>query len=950
MVSAPQLWFRAFLSAACLAGLSASSHAAELAAPPRALRCEYRADPLGIDVANPRLFWQVDDARRNAKQTAYQILVAGTPENLAADRGDLWDTGKVLSDQSTHVVYAGKPLPSRTRCYWKVRLWDAAGSATPYSPPATWSMGLLKMEDWHARWIRPAGEPASANAAISPWIRKTFELPSAPQQALAYVNALGYCELYVNGRKIGGDVLTPAVSDFRTRSFYVTYDIAPWLRKGRNCIGLWLGQGWHTAGRLGVQTPGPVVRFQADIHLAGKNLQIASDETWRSTPSPYTTLGPWAWDQFGGERYDARLANPAWCDPVADDRQWAAVQVVSPPDSRCQAQACPTNRIGRRIPAVTCTELRPGLHEIDFGTNLAGWLRLQLPTLPAGTRVSIRYADQRYPNAIPEPLPPGVDRHGSDETFDSANGKVRYQTFHQADEFISAGRPGEVFCSKFNYHGFRYAIVEGLPAKPALLGPPSPMNRSAAGDPASPAGTAAFAAEHGPLTTSVSKSAEALLIESDLEPAGSFSCSNELFNRIYRLHLWTIRCLDLGGYMVDCPHRERMGYGDGQVGAETCIMNFWMPNLYEKWLGDWRDGQDPATGDLPHVAPRAPGGGGPAWGGNLAALAWQTYRHYGDRRVLEDCYQSTRRYVDYLESRSTDGILHAYGGEWDFLGDWVPPGRGMDTKNWPPARANEVFNNCYRVFLWELLEKSAEIRPLIHKAFYDPAKQDYALDEQAYLCLPLLTRVVPASEQTAILKKLEKRILVDCAGHLDTGNLGSYFLIRYLSEIGRDDLLFTILNQKTYPGWGYMVERDATTIWEQWNGYYSQIHSCFISAAGWFHYGLAGIQLDPTVPGFKKIVIRPAVVGDLTWVKCSHRSIHGTIVSNWTRKDNKLILELTIPPNTTATVYLPTKDAASVTESGRSATQAEGVRSLPPEPGRAVFAVGSGSYTFSAAL
>jgi alpha-L-rhamnosidase len=326
-----------------------------------------------------------------------------------------------------------------------------------------------------------------------------------------------------------------------------------------------------------------------------------------------------------------------------------------------------------------------------------------------------------------------------------------------------------------------------------------------------------------------------------------------------------------------------------------------------------------------------------------------------------------RRYVDYLEGRCTNHILHAYGGQWDFIGDWVAPGRGMDTNNWPPAPAAELFNNCYRVYLWELLEKSAtalgrqdearrckakldQIRPLIHRAFYNPSKQTYVLEEQSYQCLPLFAGVVPPAERDAVLRKLENGILRQRGGHLDTGMLGTYFLIQYLPTVQRDDLLFTIVNQKTYPGWGYMLEQGATTMWEQWNGYWSHIHSCFTSIAGWFHNGLAGIQPDPAAPGFKHFIIRPAVVGDLTWVKSNHRSIHGMIVSNWRRENDVFRLDVTIPANTTATVYVRTKNVASVTESGRTAGNAPGVKFLRGENGYAVFAVESGKYSFAASL
>ena len=377
------------------------------------LRCEYLRNPVGIDTERPRLSWTLRSDARGQKQTAYQVLVASRLERLSKDTGDLWNSGRVATDQSIQVVYGGKPLASRTRCFWKVRVWDRDGRPSTWSDSASWSMGLLQPADWQAQWVRFGKHAAAAgtrsvqpsDAAVSPWIRKTFLLEAEPKQGTAYVNTLGYHELYVNGRKVGADVLSPAVSDYRARSFYVTYDITRLLHKGRNCVGLWLGRGWHVAGRPGVQATGPAVRFQGEIVTGGRTVTIQTDETWKCAPSSYATLGPWAWDQFGGERYDARLDNPAWCAADFDDGQWNSVEVAPPTGARSESQLCPLNRIGQRIPAVTCTDLGSGRYEVDFGTNLTGWLRMRLPQLAAGQRIVIRYADRRDTTAVRAHVP-----------------------------------------------------------------------------------------------------------------------------------------------------------------------------------------------------------------------------------------------------------------------------------------------------------------------------------------------------------------------------------------------------------------------------------------------------------------------------------------------------------------------------------------------------------------
>ena len=908
---------------ACLMAATAvlSCLPAARAAEITSLRCEYRDNPLGIDAAKPRLSWKIEagdqsSEARGQNQTAYQVLVASSPELLAKDQGDLWDSGKVASDQSIQVEYTGKPLDSGRLCYWKVRVWHSDGKSdsrqpttdnssigkpSAWSAAAGWSMGLLKPEDWQAKWVKPEG---SANSPAS-WLRKEFNLTDVPAPAQAFVNVKGYYELYLNGKKVSDDVLAPAVSQDKKRSLYTTYDISKLLRAGPNCVGLWLGRGWAKDGALG--------RVQLDMSVAGQRMVVGTDRTWTSMVSSHALRGPWEWNNMGGETIDARKQIAGWNEvgcktgpsspgsAVASD--WLPVVEVAAPEGAVSAQSCPPNRINKIIPLMTCTAKGANNWELDFGTNLTGWLKLRLPQLAAGQRLTFSYADK-----------PG-------------------QTFQQLDEYISAGKPGEVFCSKFNYHGFRYATVNGLAEKPA------------AGD------------------------AEALFIESDLDPVGTFECSNDLFNLIHQLNLWTIRCLSLGGYMVDCPHRERLGYGaDGQTSLDTQIMNRDAPAFYAKWMVDWLDAQDPATGRFPFTAPFViPSWGGPAWGGIGTVLPWKNYLYYGDLRLLEKAFVAMGRYSAFLDGQAADGLLRGTGDPGGFLGDWVPPDRGMDTQNWPGKTACEIFNNGYRVYLWQILERSARVlgktqeaeqykakidktRKLIHTTFYDARKQFYGLDEQAYQVLPLMTGSVPDDLVATVQKKLEEIILVKSKGHLDTGMLGTYFLINYLQETGRNDLLYTIFNQKTYPGWGYMLEQGATTVWEQWNGHASQIHACFISPGNWFYQGLAGIRPDESGPGFKKFIIKPAVVGDLAWVKCGYDSIHGRIVSNWKREGNNLTMDVTIPANTTATVYIPAKDATGVTESGKPAAKAQGMKFLRMENNAAVYAVGSGTYRFQSIL
>ena len=855
----------------------------------------FNLDINGQSVASGKEWAQRVDADITAVLQAGENSFAITATNIATGAA-----GLIARFDFTFV--SGEPLTVVTDDQW-----EASADGAQWSKAL--SLGTHGIPPWGA-----VNSPDSSH----PWMRKEFTLAAKPETAMAFVNVQGYYEVFVNGEKVGDDVLSPAVSDFGKRTLYCAYDISKMLRPGDNCIGLWLGRGWAGSGIK--------ARVQLNMTVGGQDMVVGTDGSWTFAPSTHSLLGAWSWGDFGGERVDARRDIPDWNKPGCKAGDWKPVREADTPAGVVVAQSCEPNRIGEVIPLAKCTSLGENVWELEFGTNLTGWLKLKMPGLAAGQKVVMRYADKRFQSPAGDKTPAGDIRANGPWVTKTDEGDVAYQSFKQIDEFISAGKTGEEFCSKFNYHGFGYVIVEGLEKAPEP------------GD------------------------AQAMIVESDLPVAGDFECSNELFNQIHKVNVWTLRSLNLGGYMVDCPHRERLGYGDGQVGVESLIMSSHAHAFYAKWTQDWLDGQT-ETGNLPHTAPNQGGGGGPAWGGAGCVLPSKLYQFYGDKRLLARAYEPVRKYVEFLESRCTDGILRAYGGQWDFIGDWVPPGRGMDTDNWPGKPSAELFNNCYLVYLMEQLVKASEIlgktdetqrwqaklreiRPLIHKAFYDPAARQYVIDEQAYQLMPLMTGVVPDNLKETVMKRLEELIQVKSKGHLDTGMLGTYFLLQYLQEAGRDDLLYTIMNQTTYPGWGYMVSEGATTLWEQWNGFYSQIHSCFTSPSGWFYQGLAGIRPGPAAPGFKDILIKPAIVGDLTWVKSHHDSPYGRIVSNWKREGDKLTMEVTIPVNTTATIYVPAKNAAAVTESGKAIDKAGGVKYLRMENRAAVYEVGSGSYRF----
>jgi alpha-L-rhamnosidase len=733
-------------------------------------------------------------------------------------------------------------------------------------------MGILSESEWYGRFVgqaRPIGATLGTPLPF-PWLRKTLDLKQKPQQAFAYVNALGYYELYVNGKKVDDYVLAPAVSDYSKRTVYVTHDITDYLTPGKNSIALWLGRGWYVKGHPGVIHDGPLVRAQFDIRLSdGSAVKLGTDETWKVRPSPITPLGRgMAFGDYGGEHYDAGMEVEGWNTAALDDSKWEAAAVFEPPHTITAAQMVEPNRVVETLKPAKIEENPAGAWLVDMGKNYVGWLELNLPPgTAAGANIKIEYADWT-------PTP------------------GRWATFNQRDEYVT--RAGaQTIRSRFNYHGFRYAHVTGL--------------------------------NQAPSAADVKGSA----IRTGYDRASEFESSNELLNQIYRTVTWTYQCLSLGGYVVDCPTRERLGYGgDSGTSIETGMINFDSGGLYNRWSDIWRDAQDPATGDLPYTAPNYPdqGGGGPMWSGFMVTMPWQIYLQYGDRRALEKNYPAIQKWLAFAESKTVDHILEPYisigirQAQWNYLGDWVTPRREGVTGD--PARdpvGARFINNCH--YLYELQiaakiaaildknqdaamyqQRAATLSRVLQEKFYDPAKGIYATGEQPYLALALLLHVTPPELREPVMKRLEQTILVKNQGHIDAGMHGTYFLLKELMAEDRNDLIFTMANQTTYPGWGDMLRQGATTIWENWSGG-SHIHDCLISIGTWFVEGIGGIRIDENAPGFRHFIVKPGVVGGLTFARARYKSIYGWISSDWRIENGALHLEVTVPPGTTATVY-----------------------------------------------
>lgn len=874
------------------------------------LSCEYRVNPLGIDRTLPRLTWTLHSSQRGQKQTAYQILVSSSEDQLKRDRGDIWDSGQVFSEQSVLVAYDGRPLLSGELCYWKVRVWDQDENPSPWSQTAYWSMGLLSEEDWKAQWI------SCRDSSTSPQFRQSFTLDKKPQTALLSLASLGYFELFVNGKKVGNEVLAPAVSNYEKRSYYQTFDLSAYLSKGLNHLGIWMGSGWYSPGLPGVVHHSPVVRAQLSLSFADSNQLIVTDPSWECKSSNRQLLGSWRWGDFGGELVDALKADEDWWNTNQSVEGWSSAVTVEVADAICTAQPCEGNAVFRRIHPESAEILEGGLVMIDFGTNLTGQMEVQLSNLHAGDTVVFYYADKDARNS-------GFIGHN----------QLMYRGFStlgQYDQFISAGEARELFSNKFNYHAFRYLLIEGLSYLPDI------------------------------------EDLVALPVETAVAERGAFVCSNELYNQIHEMVKWTYRCLNLGGQTVDCPHRERLGYGDGQTIMDLGLYNFDAAALYGKWSQNWWDEQRP-DGFVPFTAPCPHStGGGPAWGAMSIVVPWKSYHFSGDIDLLKEGYPYMKKYMEYLNNHCKDDLLQDIfpGEKWPNLGDWVPPRRGMDQQDWVDDHSRRFFNNCYRVYLLGMMEDVALVLGMhedheafkkmkeiaqkrVHETWFNEADSTYANGEQPYLIFPLKTGITPDSLKGAVFEKFVTTLTIEDQGHLNTGMIGTQIMTDYLQEIGRNDLVDLYVNKTTYPGWGYMIACGATTCWEQWNGNFSQIHSCFPYIGGWFYKGLAGIQRDPADPGFKNVILRPGLVNSVGWVRCHFVSPYGKIESNWKIEGGLLTWDIVVPPNSTATVFIP---GTAIQESGLEAGSVSDMTFLRQEKDQGVYQLVSGRYCLVSTL
>ena len=894
------------------------------------LLCEYLINPTGLDVKHPRFSWTLDATDRREygqKQTAYRIVVSSTLKGLKKNDGDLWDSGWVLSDKMQLIPYEGKALSSDRTYYWKVTVKDEAGKVSAHSQTAQWSTGLFSPEEWSARWI---GSAALYDYAASrdyctisdPWLRKTLLLDEKPSRATLFVASVGYHELYVNGKKMGEDLLSPAVTDHTKRARYIAYDIAGELKQGKNVIALWLGTSWSVfAPYITPDKPRtPIVIAQADLYdrLGMKILRIETDGTWKTHPSPNRLVGSWEMGNYGGELWDANLEMAEWHNAALDDSQWDHAIPYSPA-LVLSAQRVEPNRLFDEIAPVAIETRGDGSYRVDMGVNFAGWTHIHVRGNPGDT-IHFLFSE----------------REQDDITFNMRNAYV-------------VSRSGEgTFQNRFNYSSGRWITIKGLTTAP------------------------------------VKEDIKGWMVRTNYQDAAEFTSSDTLQNWIYETVKRTFENLSLGGYVVDCPQRERFGYGgDAHATSETGLLNYKLGAFYSKWMEDWRDvqGTEPMVGNmndpawahreegsgralgggiLPQTAPTYHGGGGPAWGGIVVSLPWFVYQYQGDKRILEENFELIRGWLSFLALHVEGNMLRRYGGQWDFLGDWLWPGataQGMNNY----SDENLFFNNCYWIYnlktaaqIATVLGKTEEARQwarqaslaskTVHDKYFHPDDHNYADQTMRSLAAALYGDIMPDELRGAVMKRLENEILVHQNGHIDVGITGGAMLFKVLREEGRDDLIYSMTTQTTYPSWGHMRENGATTIWEMWEKElpgHSLLHSSFLYPGAWYMDGVAGIRTK--APGFRSFDIRIPKLTEtqLSWAKADFDSPAGLIRSHWKRENDKTEVKLIVPPNCIATLYFPNEQGASIREPSGHAKR------IGEKEGYTLFEIMPGSYHFS---
>lgn len=822
---------------------------------PISLTCEYRENPIGIESRAPRLSWKMTGSGKNRRQTAYQILAGHTPsvEDVC------WDSGKVETSESVAIAYKGEKPVSRERIYWKVRIWDEADRISPWSDISFFEMGLLEASDWKGIWVSAQEE------ICAPHFRKTWHSDEKPESARMYICGLGYYELYINGKKCGKQLLTPNRTDFQKHVYYHTYDMTDDVLAGNNAVGVILGNGWYNQkDKLNEKMLWygyPKLLFQLELRYQnGKTDYIVSDTDMR------WHMGPWVYNNiYFGEVFDARLKMPGWNTVDFIEEGWENVLQAKAPGGILKEQKAQSDAVIQELQPKTITQIEPDMYVVDFGQNITGWVRLKVSG-NAGQKVQMRFGEELWPD-----------------------GKVNYYSTgsgwnQQKDIYILNGNGTEIYEPAFTWHGFRYAEIQGYPC---------PIEKS-------------------DLT--------AVVVRCDVRQTGTFTSSEALINQIQNASVWSLSGGMHCGMPLDSPHRERQGYGgDALIAAKACIYNFGMERFYAAWMDDFADAQDKNTGFIPHTVPCQDGGGGPAWGSAYIVISWLCYLYYSDKMVLASHFENMKRWMSFLETGLENGIMEGEGTDKDCLGEWSTPGEIRI----PPRFVNTyiyAYNAGVMAKIAEVLEKPEDVGfyqkieeetiKAFRREFYDQEKGCYSIGAQGTEAFACQLGAVYEEEIEKVSGFLTNHVERDCNGNLDTGIFGTPYLFETLIDTDHGDTAYRMITSVTYPSYGYLLSKGATTLWEYWEpeyGFY-QVASChnqpmFGSVSGCFYEKLAGIS--PLEAAFQHTLIAPKPIGELRFISARVETMYGIVAVDWEKSDVDFQLNVSIPCNMTAMVVFP---------------------------------------------
>ncbi|MEJ7588882.1 MAG: family 78 glycoside hydrolase catalytic domain [Ferruginibacter sp.] len=887
---------------------------------PGKLTCEYMSNPLGIDTKTPRFSWTSNSAERNQLQSGFEIIVSDNFKMIRQGKGNLWSTGKIASSQSVHLEYGGSPLKSFTKYYWRIKIANQANEASEWSGINWFETAMLQQPDWKAKWINdgsknPEHDEDYYKEDRMPLLRRSFSSGKKITAARLYISGVGYYEAFLNGQKIGDHVLDPGFTTYRKEVLYSIYDITALVNKGTNVVGVMLGSGWWNPlplrlfGRFDLrkvqETGRPCVKAQIHINYSdGSFATIITDERWQTAPGPVIHN-----NVYLGEKYDARLEQKNWNTTDVNQGNWKNAVAVTGPSGKLTAQMLPAIKITRVIKPVSITEPSKDTFIVDMGQNFAGVARIRVNG-PAGSKIILRYGEDIYKD--------GSLNYQTTVATQIKKGGIKGgpgapETAWQEDGYILKGTGKETWNPQFTFHGFRYVEITGWPGKPTI------------------------------------NDIEGLRMNSDLPANGTFACSNNMFNELHEVIQWTFLS-NVFSVQSDCPGREKMGYGaDMVVSANAFIYNYDMTGFYTKAVTDFANEQQP-DGGITEIAPYT-GIADRGYGGESGPVGWQLgfpflqkqlYDYYGDKRIIEKNYAAFVKQMDFLQSKAIGDLFY-----WD-----ISDHEALDTK--PQAFSAALFYYHHaqlaREFAGILGKKedslnyaklAERIKITIQNHYYVPNTGRFDNATQSAQILALWYGI--ATQKDSAVKILMNEFARH-NWHLSTGIFSTKMMFDILRENNMNDIAYKIANQRDFPGWGHMLSTGATTLWETWaypDHSPSQNHPMFGSVDEWFYRSLLGINV--AAPGFAKIIIKPQPSGDLTWASGNYNSVRGNIKSDWKIAGETFTLNVSVPGNSIATIYIPSKKNAAVTESGNA------IKVIRYEDGYTIVDVGSGNYSFAAA-